>query len=285
MSTATAAARAIGVFDSGVGGLTVLRALRSALPDEAYIYLGDTARLPYGTKSEHTVVRYALQAADELVARDVKCLVIACNTAAAAALPAMRERYADLPVIGVIEPGARAACELSGTGRILVLATESTVRGGAYPRAIRALNARAQVTTLACTLFVALAEEGWTQEAAARAVAERYLGFLREAPAATAPDTLLLGCTHFPVLAEAISAVAGERLRCVDSALSTARAVRSLLREAQLLRTPSALQDPAPGPRSALQFLATDGTERFAKVGERFLGEPIDAAAVDLIDL
>jgi len=285
VSAAAPPARAVGVFDSGVGGLTVLRALRDALPDEDYIYLGDTARLPYGTKSEHTVVRYALQAADELVARDVKCLVVACNTAAAAALPAMRERYADLPVIGVIEPGARAACELSRTGRILVLATESTVRGGAYARAILALDPQARVTALPCTLFVALAEEGWTAGAVPRAVAERYLGYLRAAPAASAPDTLLLGCTHFPVLAAVISAVAGEDMRCVDSALTTAGAVRALLQGANLLRQPAAAGTAARGARAAMQFLATDGAERFATVGERFLGEPIDAGAVDLIDL
>jgi len=283
-SLAAASARPIGVFDSGVGGLTVLSALRARLPSESFLYLGDTARLPYGTKSEHTVVRYALQAADVLVARDIKCLVVACNTAAAAALPAMRERYAGVPVIGVIEPGARAACEATRTGRIAVLATDSTVRGGAYTRAILALNPRARVTALACSLFVALAEEGWTEGAVAEAAAARYLQPLFN-DAAAAPDTLVLGCTHFPVLAAVIAAVLGGGVRIVDSALTTAAAVRAELERSGLLRV--ATSDVAAGAAAGneLKFLATDGAERFAAIGGRFLGQAIDPAAVELIDL
>jgi glutamate racemase len=267
----------IGVFDSGVGGLTVLRALRGALPAESYIYLGDTARLPYGTKSEHTVARYALQAADELVERGIKCLVVACNTASAAALPALQQRYAELPVIGVIEPGARAACAASRNGRIAVLATESTVRGGAYTRAIARIRPDAQVTAIACALFVALAEEGWTDGAVASAAAERYLAPLRAAGAA-APDTLVLGCTHFPVLQAVIAAAAGERVRIVDSAATTASEVSSLLGA-------RGLQRPAAAGAPTLRFLATDAVSRFAAVGGRFLGMPIEPAAVELIDL
>jgi glutamate racemase len=267
----------IGVFDSGVGGLTVLRALRGALPAESYIYLGDTARLPYGTKSEHTVARYALQAADELVERGIKCLVVACNTASAAALPALQQRYAGLPVIGVIEPGARAACAASRNGRIAVLATESTVRGGAYTRAIARIRPDAQVTAIACALFVALAEEGWTDGAVASAAAERYLAPLRAAGAA-APDTLVLGCTHFPVLQAVIAAAAGERVRIVDSAATTASEVSSLL-------AARGLQRPAAAGAPTLRFLATDAVSRFAAVGGRFLGMPIEPAAVELIDL
>ncbi|HEX9473509.1 MAG TPA: glutamate racemase [Steroidobacteraceae bacterium] len=279
-SQAPRATRPIGVFDSGVGGLTVLRALRSALPAESFLYLGDTARLPYGTKSEHTVVRYALQAADELVERDIKCLVIACNTASAAALPALQERYAGLPVIGVIEPGARAACAGSASGRIAVLGTESTVRGGAYMRSILRLRPDAQVVSVACSLFVALAEEGWTDGDVATAAAARYLGPLRAAGRA-APDMVVLACTHFPVLEAVIAAAVGPGMNIVDSAATTAAAVRTELERSGLLRKESTI---AVAPERVL-FLATDGAARFAAVGSRFLGEAIAAEAIELIDL
>jgi glutamate racemase len=276
------------VFDSGVGGLSVLRALRAALPDEDFLYLGDTARLPYGTKSEHTVVRYALQAADELVGRDIKCLVIACNTASAAALPALQERYAELPVIGVIEPGARAACAGSVSGRIAVLGTESTVQGGAYTRSILRLRPEARVSGLACSLFVALAEEGWTDGAVASAAAARYLAPLRAAGAA-APDMVVLACTHFPLLEPVIAAAVGPGMRIVDSAATTAAVVGAELERRSLLRrTVPAGARPAAhreAPRGSVGFLATDGPARFASVGSRFLGEPIAADQVELIDL
>ncbi len=266
--------RPIGVFDSGVGGLTVLRALRAELPAESFIYLGDTARLPYGTKSGHTVARYALQAADELVEGGIKCLVVACNTASAAALPALQQRYAEIPVIGVIEPGARAACAASRSGRIAVLATESTVRGGAYTQAIARLRPDARVTAIACAVFVALAEEGWTDGAVVEAAASRYLAPLR----AAGPDALVLGCTHFPVLGQAIAAAVGPGLRIVDSAATTAAAVRQELATRDLLRSVG-------GDTPVVELLATDGIERFAAVGGRFLGAPIAPGTVELIDL
>jgi glutamate racemase len=267
----------IGVFDSGVGGLTVLRALCAVLPEESFIYLGDTARLPYGTKSEHSVARYALQAADELVERGIKSLVVACNTASAAALPALQQRYTELPVIGVIEPGARAACAASRTGRIAVLATESTVRGGAYSQAIARIRPDAEVTAIACALFVALAEEGWTEGAVADATAERYLAPLRAAQS-HAPDTIVLGCTHFPVLKSVIAASAGTGVRLVDSAATTAQEVRQLLAAHGLQRVPG-------GAAPEVSFLATDAVNRFAEVGGRFFGAPIAADEVELIDL
>ncbi len=277
-------ARPVGVFDSGVGGLTVLRALRAQLPAERFLYLGDTARLPYGTKSDHTVVRYALQAADALVARDIKCLVVACNTASAAALPAMRARYAGLPVIGVIEPGANAACAASRSGRIAVLATEATVRGGAYQRAITRLRPDARVTAIACGLFVALAEEGWTEGPIAAQVAQRYLAGLHEAGQLTV-DTLVLGCTHFPALAASIAAAAGPAVRIVDSAATTAAAVGAELAVRGLLAD-GVQSASAPGRGTApLRLLATDGPERFASVGGRFLGAPLSAADVELVDI
>jgi glutamate racemase len=266
----------IGVFDSGVGGLTVLRALVAAMPGERYLYLGDTARLPYGTKSRETVVRYALQAADELVKRGIKCLVVACNTASAAALAAMRNRYAGMPVIGVIEPGAAAACAASASGRILVLATESTVRGGAYQQAIALLRPQAQVSALACGMFVALAEEGWTEGVVVRAAVERYLAPLLRQPA-TAPDTLVLGCTHFPVLRAAIAAAVGPGVAIVDSAATSARVTAAQLSELRLLRSSAA--------STQFGFLATDGAERFARIGSTFLGRAIALEEIELIDL
>ena len=267
------------MFDSGVGGLTVLRALRSTLPAESFVYLGDTARLPYGTKSAHTVIRYALQAADVLVARNIKCLVVACNTASAAALGAMRARYEGLPVIGVVEPGARAACAASASGRMAVLATESTVRGGAYQQAIAHLRPDSKVWAIACGLFVALAEEGWVDGPIAAQVALRYLEPLRADPA-HGVDTLVLGCTHFPVLESAIAAAAGRGVQIVDSAATTAATVRAELAQRSLLQP----AEEGAGDAGRLRFLATDGVERFVSVGGRFLGTPLGAESVELVD-
>lgn len=269
------AERPIGVFDSGVGGLTVLRALRERMPHEHFVYLGDTARLPYGTKSASSVQRYALQAADALVHLGIKCLVVACNTASAVALSALAARFAPIDVIGVVEPGARAGSALSRSGVIAVLATEGTVRGGAYQRAIAALRADAQVYACACPVFVALAEEGWTDGPIVEAVARRYLDPLL-ADRTQPPDTVLLGCTHFPVLTGALRNVVGDAMHIVDSAQTTALEVESRLRTVGLLRVRGPAQ---------LRFLATDGAERFARVGSLFLGEMISAAAVELVDL
>lgn len=265
----------IGVFDSGVGGLTVLRALRAALPGERFLYLGDTARLPYGTKSGETVTRYAEQAARVLVGRGIKLLVVACNTASAVALGHLAAVFAPLPVLGVIEPGAEAACAASVTGEIAVIATEGTVRGGAYERAIRARRPTAAVISRPCQLFVALAEEGWVRGAIAEAVARRYL----EALVAEHPgvDCLVLGCTHFPVLREAIAAAVGPRVALVDSAEQAARAVAGCLAR-------TGLRAPAGGAGGA-RFLATDAPARFARVGAVFLGEGIAPGDVELVDL
>lgn len=272
--------RAIGVFDSGIGGLTVLRALLAELPRERFIYLGDTARLPYGTKTAETVARYSVQAADALVARGVKCLVIACNTASSAGLDAVRKRVHPLPVIGVIEPGAEAACRATRTGHIAVIATERTVRGGSYQRAILAHRPEAHVQALAAPLFVALAEEGLTNGSLAESAARHYLGELFGG--STAPDTLVLGCTHFPVLIDPIRAVVGSPVSIVDSADTTSRAVRRVIAE-EGLEADVGTTAAASSPRICL--LATDGTERFADVGGRFLGREIAPADVELIDL
>jgi glutamate racemase len=261
----------VGVFDSGVGGLTVMRALIAALPNEDFLYLGDTARLPYGTKSPQTVARYSVRAAEALVERGVKSLVVACNTASASALPALRERFPTLPVIGVIEPGARAACDSSVSGRIAVLATEGTVNGGAYLDAILAIRPDAHVTQVAAQIFVALAEEGWSEGPAVAAVTERYLAHLD-----ARIDTVVLGCTHFPLLAGAIAKQVGPTRRVVDSAATTARAVAAELAARQLINS---------SPSGKVRLLATDSPERFARVGARFLGSSIPERSVEAIDL
>lgn len=267
----------IGVFDSGVGGLTVLRALRERLPAESLIYLGDTARLPYGTKSVESVVRYATQATDYLVRRGVKLLVVACNTASAVSIDPLRDRFAPLPVIGVVEPGAEAAVAASRRQYHLVLATESTVKRHAYARAIHALAPDAHVDELPCSMFVALAEEGWTDGAIPEAIAHEYLDGAMHPAGSPAPDTIVLGCTHFPLLAGAIRAVVGSGPTIVDSATTTASRVADVLARSGLDTTRTG--------RGTLTLLATDGPDRFARVGARFLGEPIQPADVEVIDL
>lgn len=268
----------IGVFDSGVGGLTVLRSLQASLPQERFIYLGDTARLPYGTKSAETIVRYSLQAAAYLVSRGIKCLIVACNTASAAALEVLRDQYPDLPIVGVVEPGAAAGCRASLNGRIAVIATEGTVQGGAYQRAIARLRADVWVVARACPLFVPLAEEGWVDGPIVEAIARRYLTELFDVP--QAPDTLLLGCTHFPVLRQALVTVVGDSVTIVDSADTTAAAVVRLLAEQGLYANGASVPQPA----ANVQFLATDGRERFARVAAHFLDRPIAAESVEVID-
>lgn len=260
----------IGVFDSGVGGLTVLRALRGSFPADDFLYLGDTARLPYGTKSAATVTRYSLQCADLLVQRGIRCLVVACNTASASALHELRLAHPAIPVIGVIDPGAEAAVAASRSQHIAVIGTEATIAGGAYQAAIRRLNAGTRVTAAACSLFVALAEEGWTDGEIPRAVARRYLEPIFAG--AGAPDTLVLGCTHFPALANAIGAALPAGVRVVDSAATTAAALRRQV-------------TPAGAGRGRVTWLATDDAARFARVGSSFLGESLRAADIEIVDL
>jgi glutamate racemase len=263
----------IGIFDSGMGGLTVMRALKARLPQESFLYLGDTARLPYGTKSAETVTRYAVQAARALLAHDIKLLVVACNTASAAALPTLIESLGPLPVVGVIAPGAAAAVAAAPHGPVAVIATEGTVRGGAYVRAIQAIAPDMPVVSQAAPLFVALAEEGLRSGEIVRLVAERYLApLLGTLPR---PKCLVLGCTHFPVLKGVIAEVAGKDIAIIDSAETTAKAVEAILREKNML---------AAGAGSS-RFLCTDAPGRFAHLGQLFLGEPIDPGAVTLVDL
>ena len=263
----------IGIFDSGVGGLTVLKAIQEALPNENLIYLGDTARLPYGTKSPVSIERYATQAAAKLQEQGIKLLVVACNTASAVALDALRDAMAPLPVVGVVKPGATAAAAAHPGGRHLVLATEATVRLGAYSRAIAALDPQAVVREHACEMLVSLAEEGWSDGDIARAIVQRYLD---EADGHN-PDTIILGCTHFPLLKDTIQSVADAGVMIVDSASTAAEAVRDALIENDVMRDSD---QPA-----TLRLLATDGATRFARVGGQFLGHELSYKDVELVDL
>lgn len=267
--------RPIGVFDSGIGGITVLKALRKRLPHENLVYLGDMARLPYGTKSAETVTAYSLQTTKHLLTHDVKMIVIACNTASSVALEPLKKALAPLPVIGVIEPGAEAAVAASKTGRIAVLATEATVRVGAYVRAIHKRAPKAHVIQEPCGLFVTLAEEGWVSGDVVEATAKRYLAPLFKRKAS--PDTIVLGCTHFPVLARTIRKVAGPGVKLVDSAETTARAVEAALKAEGLEAKRKA--------HGKTKFLATDSAERFARVGGIFFGETIRPKDVEIVDL
>ena len=265
----------IGLFDSGVGGLTVLAAIQRRMPHENILYLGDTARLPYGTKSPDTITRYALQAASKLVEQRVKLLVIACNTATSAALPALRRHFAPLPVIGVVEPGAVAAVESSRKGHVAVIATEATIGRGTYQEALQRLCPGIRITTKACSLLVSLAEEGWLDGRESESVVARYLRPIFKKR--DAPDCLLLGCTHFPLLLTPIRKVLGPDARIVDSAETTAQSVLDELASTGLLRRNKG--------KARVRFLTTDDPERFARTGSLFLGAPLPNKAVQLVDL
>lgn len=256
--------RPVGVFDSGVGGLTVLKALSARLPKETLLYLGDTARVPYGSKSPATVTGYAIETGDFFADRGVKIMVVACNTTSAVALDLLRARY-PVPVVGVIEPGARAAVRATRRGRIGVIGTEATIASGAYARALRDIEPNVEIFTRACPIFVPLAEEGWTDNEVARRTVALYLASLRR----SGIDTLILGCTHYPLLRAAIEAYMGPDVEIVDSAEETAAEVRRLLRGGGGLR--------ARGPGSA-SFFVTDAAERFARLGERFYGASVGSA-------
>jgi glutamate racemase len=252
------------VFDSGIGGLTVFKAIASRLPREQLLYLGDTARLPYGTKSPETVTSFAVEVGDFFAERGVKMMVVACNTSSAVALDTLRARY-DVPVVGVITPGARAAVEATTRGRIGVIGTEATIASGAYEREIRALAPATEIFARACPLFVPLAEEGWLDNDVARRTVAHYLASLKK----SGIDALILGCTHYPLLRPAIADFIGQRVQIVDSAEETAREVRRLLREHGLLRTHG---------RGAASFFVTDAVQRFLRVGELFYGASVASA-------
>jgi glutamate racemase len=248
--------------------LTVYRALHERLPNERFVYLGDTARVPYGTKSLATVERYAVENSKFLEAHGIKLLVVACNTASALAVPAIRKAV-EVPVIGVIEPGSRAAVEIADGANIGVIATEATVNSGAYANAIAALGARGEVVERACPLFVPLAEEGWANTNVARIVAKDYLRDFSSTPIAT----LVLGCTHYPILREVISETLGHEITLIDSGAATAADVESLLENSNLTHDEPLGQYQERSLCDDLDhFYVTDAAERFAKVAERFLG-------------
>ena len=254
---------AIGIFDSGVGGLTVVRSIFERLPRERVVYLGDTARVPYGTKSPETIIRYALSCSQLLLERDIKLMIVACNTASACALGHL-QRALEIPVIGVVQPGAQAAAATTKTGRVGVIGTPSTLESGEYHRAIQSLDPEIQLFYKACPLFVPLAEEGWTAGPVPERVAAEYLRDLRE----HGVDTLVLGCTHYPLLTGVIAKAMGDSTVLVDSAKATASVVGDVLGSMDLLAES--------GPGSGHAFLVSDGPESFAGTGRAFLGRQID---------
>jgi glutamate racemase len=255
---------AIGVFDSGIGGLTVLHRIIEALPRENTVYLGDTARAPYGTKSVETVLRYSFENSDFLVEKGVKLLVVACNTCTAIALTPVRERLT-IPVIGVIEPGVRRAIKSTKSKKIGVIGTDATIQSGAYTRALRSADPAVEVYSRACPLFVPLVEEGWTDNAVVELTVKNYLGSLKQ----SGIDTLILGCTHYPLLKKAIRKFMGKGVTLVDSAEEVATEVAVLLKRHSLARKNG---------KGTHGFFVTDAPERFIKVGQRFLGEKVESA-------
>ncbi len=254
----------IGIFDSGVGGLTVFKEVISLLPHEDIIYMGDTARVPYGTRSPRTVIKYSQEITRFLMRQGIKLLVVACNTSSAVSLPALQKKN-EIPVIGVIEPGARRAAEMTQNKRVGVIGTEGTVKSRAYERAIQGIDQDITVISRACPLFVPLAEEGWVDTQVTRLTAQNYLGPLRE----KAIDTLVLGCTHYPLLEGIIKEATGDGVCLVNSAKETAKEVKRVLKEEVLI---------SPEERDgSYTFYVTDNAERFLRVGGRFLGRKLSS--------
>ena len=262
----------IGIFDSGVGGLTVYRALRELLPYESFVYLGDTARLPYGPKSPDLVTQYSLQITARLRQENIKLLVVACNTATARALPTLRAQHPDLPIIGVVEPGARAAIASTRNNNILVLATAGTIQSKAYDTAIRAVRPHCAVKGLACGILVAMVEEGWIEGAETEAVIARYLDAVQD----FAYDTVVLGCTHFPLLRPSFRRLLPPKVAIVDSAATTAAEVAAFLQTHQLQNHHRL--------SGQTLFLVTDGEQRFHVMAAKFLEleTPLTVETVDL---
>jgi glutamate racemase len=251
----------IGVFDSGIGGLTVVREIMRTLPNEGVVYLGDTARVPYGTRSQETVVRYALEGTEFLLKRGIKLLVVACNTVSSVGMQSVIEG-ASLPVVGVIVPGARAAAKETKNGKIGVIGTEATIKSGAYHRELSAMDSALKVHSVVCPLFVPLVEEGWLDGEVPELVAMRYLEGIKN----KGIDTLVLGCTHYPLLKPVLSKVMGDEVSLVDSATQTAREVGEELKKVRLLSADAG---------AMREFYVTDSPEKFKEVGERFLGTGI----------
>ncbi|OGQ68574.1 MAG: glutamate racemase [Deltaproteobacteria bacterium RIFCSPLOWO2_12_FULL_50_11] len=257
--TCTLVPPGIGIFDSGLGGLTVFHEIALNLPGEALIYFGDTARVPYGIKSEETVTRYAFEIAHFLMKKNIKALIVACNTATAYALSALTDSF-KIPVIGVIEPGITRALEVTKNQHIGIIGTEGTIRSGAYHRGLQQKNPKVKVISQACPLLVPLVEEGWFEDLETEAIVRRYLAPL----VAAGVDTLILGCTHYPLLKKVIQRVVGSRVVLVDSAQEVARTIQKTLK--------NQMCDPQTLPLPSHRFYVTDAPERFQSVGRRFLG-------------
>ncbi|MBN2453663.1 MAG: glutamate racemase [Candidatus Omnitrophica bacterium] len=257
--------RPVGIFDSGVGGLTVAKQIRKLLPGEDIVYFGDTARVPYGTKSKETVTRFSVENVEFLMEKDVKLVVVACNTASSLGLDFLKRCFR-VPIIGVIEPGARAAAAATRTKRVGVMGTNATISSGAYERAIRKIGPKISVVVRGCPLFVPLVEEGWLNKPVTRQVASEYLVPLKAARI----DTLVMGCTHYPLLKEVIQGVMGPGVTLVDSAKEVAKEARNILDAAGLLN--------APGRKGKDFFYVSDEPSRFIRMAERFLGKKIKCA-------
>ncbi|AJC50460.1 glutamate racemase [Coxiella endosymbiont of Amblyomma americanum] len=263
----------IGVFDSGVGGLTVLQELINHLPSESYTYLGDTARVSYGTKSCSTIVNYAIRMASLLVKQGIKLLVVACNTVSAVALSFLKTQFPDIPIVGVIEPGAREAVNTTKNNRVVLLATETTIRSGIYPKIIFTLNPNISINSYVCGLFVALAEEGCINNEIAMLVTRKYLEPVVNNRCQY--DSVILGCTHFPIFTDSLVKILGKKINIINTAMATAVTTKSIIRKKRLENTTL---------HSRLKFLVTDSPERFARIGEIFLGRYINPNTVYLID-
>ena len=255
--------RPVGVFDSGIGGLTVLQEIIRELPEESTIYLGDTARVPYGIRSAETVMRYSFENTRFLSSKDIKLLVVACNTASSVGLDAIKNTVS-IPVIGVIEPGAKAAAKATRNKKIGVIGTEATMKSNAYMKAIKALDDSIEVFGLACPLFVPLVEEGWVEGQITTMIVSKYLNDMKD----KGIDTVVLGCTHYPLLKKVITEVLGSGVRLIDSAIETSLEIRITL---ELLNLKRNEKDPP-----FREFFVTDSPERFLKVGEKFLGQKIE---------
>ena len=262
--------RPIGVFDSGIGGLTVVKEIMEQLSNESIVYFGDTARVPYGSKSKETITKFSFQCINFLLEKKVKAIVVACNTASAASLDAIKQSY-DIPIIGVVEPGAIAACEVTKLNKIGIIGTESTVSSGAYEKEINIINNDVKMVLKACPLFVPIAEEGWQDTEIAKLTAREYLEELKE----KGIDALLMACTHYPLLENTIGEVMGEDIKLVNPAYETAKVLKMVLHDLNIHSRSN---------KSAnYEFYVSDNPVKFKKVGENFLKRPI--AYVQKIDI
>lgn len=262
--------RPIGVFDSGIGGLTVVKEIMEQLPNESIVYFGDTARVPYGTKSKETVTRYSFQCIRFLLEKKVKAIVIACNTASASSLDSAQQSF-DMPIIGVVEPGAISACQVTKANRIGIIGTEGTVSSGAYEKEINVINNDVKILLKACPLFVPIVEEGWQDTEIARLTAREYLDGIKD----KGIDALVMACTHYPLLEKTIAEIMGDKIKLVNPAYETAKSLKEMLHQLNIQNKGTK--------KSTYEYYVSDNPVKFKKVGENFLSKPI--AYVEKIDI